>query len=225
VAVALVQTKSGQVNNTGDSITVTPTAPITAGNLIVVSIAYYRSTNPPNLTISDAGSNSYTLIDSQATYYTGYVLMYYAKNCNAAANVTATEANGNAYITLAVHEYSGAHLTTPLDQTAKAAGGSNNTPATGNVTTAETEMWVGAETNDYGDTAVTPTSPYTLREYQGAGQDLATMDALRAAVTSNVSMTLANATYWAVVLATFKAAPVAGTKIPLFMAGYRRRRA
>src|ERR1039458_3047221 len=131
--ITLVQSTS--VNNAG---TVTSQALAfnsnnTSGNCIAVCIrsAYLSAA----LTVSDSQGNSYQeAIQTNQTTDNGTDAIYYAMNIHGGANTVTVTQGSSTTLRFAILEYSGVALTSALDVTAGAQGGSSS-PTTGSCVT------------------------------------------------------------------------------------------
>ena len=190
---------------------------VTQGDLVVVMVGC--ATNLPNDNTTDnavGGSNSYNLINSigpgPGTAHTCAAMWYAVAKATETLTVTVDNSLGEDY-GLSVHVYSGT-AAAPFDVTTKAEAGTSSNPATSNMstTTQANEVLVAIINDESGYSTFTPgtydgSHSYTSRtnEY---GHSHSTMDAIVSSTgTYNATATLsAQDGYWAVILASFKAA-------------------
>src|SRR5438034_11723784 len=116
MSAAFVQSKSKSwFGSSGTTETITFTSNITAGNLIVVVVAW-QTTLSTLTSVSDATTN-YTLIDTVSEGTLGSLATLYLKNVpGGATTLTATWGADPGFGYLAAHEVSGCDTTAPLDQ-------------------------------------------------------------------------------------------------------------
>ena len=137
----LVQFAS-QNNGPNDLPTATVAFPSanTAGNLIVVGVTIGGATTVKSATVADTQGNVYYPATSQMDFSTeggsASFQLFYAPNIRGGPNtVTMTERDnsdggGNAYNAIAIHEYSGVSIASPLDVAAIGAGITTSSPFT-----------------------------------------------------------------------------------------------
>jgi hypothetical protein len=159
----------------------------TAGNLIVAAVSWDSTAT---LTCSDSQGNAYVVVTTQydATWDQSLAVCY-AVNIKAGAN-TVTASFGSSVTTrrLAVHEYSGIALTSPVDVSAKRVGTGTTTvngvssPAA--TTTASGDLIFGAVMDVSGSTtSITAGTGFTQRQSLN-NKDFATEDTVQAAAGS-----------------------------------------
>ena len=113
----------------------------TAGNLIVVAVTLGATMETKPATVADTQGNVYYPATGQTDFYTvggsgASFQLFYAANIRGGPNrVTMTERDvstggGNAYNAIAIHEYSGVSIASPLDVAAIGAGITTNNPFT-----------------------------------------------------------------------------------------------
>lgn len=198
----------------GGSVTSAPLAfnsTTTAGSLVVVGVRI--GANGRTITVSDAQGNSYsqagtTIDDAQGDDNA----IFYAPNIVGGTTDTVTVGISGAAATIrfAIHEYSGAATSSPLDQTTGQAYSSTTTPDSGNVTTTQDNELLFGWLVD-GDTVNDITSAgtgYNLREKLivsvlkfGSEDKIGTT-----AGTFSAGFTLISSGAGAIRIATFKAA-------------------
>jgi hypothetical protein len=189
-----------------NSVSATFPASNTAGNLI---IAFVRmSTATQTVAVTDSAGNAYTDAVAQPQTTDGHqVHIFYARNIVGGPNtVTATFSASNNHPWVAIYEYSGLSLTSPLDRTAHAQGSNSapNTGATATTKNAKELVFAGlGMVNNYGG-VVTAGNGYALQQ-----QDTNTSRAANETVTTSSKgsftgvFSLSSSTNWSAVLATF----------------------
>ena len=205
-AIGLVQANAIQGSGVG-SVSVTFPASNTAGNLI---IAFVRmSTTSQTVTVTDSLGNSYVDAVTQGQTSDGHqVHIFYAKNILAGANtVKATFSASNNHPWLAIYEYRGLSVTSPLDQTGHAQGNSTtpNSGATAATLNANELVFAGIGLpSSYSGTA-TAGSGCTMLQ-QDINTSPADNDSLVATSTGTyaATFTLSSNTNWSAIVATFK---------------------
>ena len=177
------------------------------GNLI---IAFVRmSTTSQTVQVTDSAGNAYTDAVTQTQTSDGHqVHLFYARNILGGANtVTATFSATNSHPWLAIYEYSGLSVTSPLDQTAHAQGNSStpNSGATAITASANELVFAGAGmTANYAGTA-TPGSGYTLqRQDKGTSRAVNESAVVKSAGSYAGTFSLSSSTNWSAVVAAFK---------------------
>ncbi|MGA9797564.1 MAG: IPT/TIG domain-containing protein [Terriglobales bacterium] len=143
-SIAFVQVKSATPQTASASVAVTFTTAQTLGNLNIVVVGWNDTTSTVS-TVTDNRGNTYTLAIGPTTGTGLRQSIYYAKNIAAGTNtVTVTFNKAAAFVDIRALEYSGLDPTSPLDQTAGAAG-SGTTASSGAATTASAnELIFGA---------------------------------------------------------------------------------
>ncbi|MGA9800313.1 MAG: IPT/TIG domain-containing protein, partial [Terriglobales bacterium] len=132
--IAFVQVKSATPQTASASVAVTFTTAQTLGNLNIVVVGWNDTTSTVS-TVTDSRGNTYTLAIGPTTGTGLSQSIYYAKNIAAGTNtVTVTFNKAAAFVDIRALEYSGLNPTSPLDQTAGAAG-SGTTASSGAATT------------------------------------------------------------------------------------------
>lgn len=213
-AIAFIQSRGVD----GGSVTSAPLAfnsTTTAGSLVVVGVRI--GANGRTITVSDAQGNTYsqagtTIDDAQGDDNA----IFYAPNIVGGTTDTVTIAISGAAATIrfAIHEYSGAATTSPLDQTAGQAYATTTTPDSGNVTTTQdNELLFGwlVDGNTVADITSAGTG-YNLREKLivsvlkfGSEDKLSTTAGVYSA-----GFTLTGVGFGAIRIATFKVAAAGG---------------
>lgn len=196
-----------QSTNTGgggsSTISATFVSNVAQGDLIVVGVAW-NSTTVTVSSVADSLSNTYSSAVGPTTNATlgGSCQIFYAANTPAGANsVTVTFSGTISGGDLAIHEYSGIRLTSPLDVTA-AATGNNTSPNSGSATTTQASElifgWVFAANGP----TVTAGSGFTKREdNQGRTSEDETVSS---AGSNSATFTLSSRQQWICQMATFK---------------------
>ena len=186
----------------------------TNGNLIVVGVETYNQTIGANA-ITDNYGNTYTRVMERVVNL-NHIAIFYAKNITGGSNFTVSSNINNR--TLAVHEYSGADPTNPLDQFNSNFNAANNTRAlnSGNVTTTTNgELYFGVGFGGRNNNSWTVGAGYTMREQVTTplNSRIATEDKIGAAQTTAVTFTTQQNNPWAAAIATFKPAVVSSPVI------------
>ena len=223
---SLVQS-AGYNNGTADAPFCTAIFPSdnTAGNLIVVAVEVGAAAHP--VTVNDTQGNTYYPATSLVTWQTGgggsSAQIFYAPNIRGGPNtVIMTEPNsggtgaGNAYNQIAVHEYSGVSIASPLDVTAIATGTTTSSPFTmssGSATTAVDGELIFGYANTLSAT-LTAGAGFTARQTTvGTSEDMVQTTAGPIAATATNSV---NGTPYVMFMATFKpsSGPANGPMLP-----------
>jgi hypothetical protein len=160
--------------NTGNLVTSYPatfTTAVTNGNLLVIAISSWNSSNTAAVTsVTDNKGNSYTKVVENPTPVTGAVeplSIWYAKNVTGGSDLTVTvNLQAAASLTIAVHEYAGVDKVNPVDVSQHQTG-TGTTASSGTVSTAQaTELLFGASNHLSDTTSATAGTGYTLRQSQ-----------------------------------------------------------
>jgi hypothetical protein len=189
-----------------------PAANHTAGNLLVVFVGLVSSTATVS-SIADTAGNTYTYVASivYSAYYR--IECWYAKNITGNANnvVTVTYSASVTYRTITVDQYSGCDPSAPLDQY-NTGSGNSAAPTTGNITTTSADEVLVAGVHLDANKTITAGANYTKRTLTdpapsfGASEDRI----VSATGTYNATFSLNSAAGWVIIVASFKAAAVAG---------------
>jgi hypothetical protein len=225
MAIALVQSKLGSTTTTGANA-VTFTSTPTAGNLIVVCVTYFGGGSDYFSSIADNKSNTYTQVGStlHANATSDYCRVYYAKNITSSATFTITVnftgSPGSGDTMVAIHEYSGADTTAPLDSVNPGATGSGTAVSPGAVTPTVNGCLIFSGGCDDSGANATPTANtgggYTLRQHQddaSSHERIYTEDFVQTtAASTTASFTIGASSHWAVQAAVFKPSGAAAAK-------------
>jgi len=203
VAVPLFSQSAGHDNGSLQSPFCTAAFPSnnTAGNLIVVAVEVGAVAHP--VTVNDTQGNTYYPATSLVTWRTNgggsSAQIFYAPNIRSGPNtVTMTEPNsggtgaGNAFNAIAIHEYSGISIASPLDATATAMGTTTTSPFTmtsGSATTSVNGELIFGYANALNAT-LTAGAGFTARQTTvGTSEDMVqtTAGPIAATVTNSVS--------------------------------------
>ena len=212
----LVQS-AGHDNGVIDAPFCTATFPSgnTAGNLIVVAVEIGGTAAAHPVTVNDTQGNTYYPATSLVTWQSGSggssAQIFYAPNIRGGPNtVTMTEPNsggtgaGNAFNQIAIHEYSGVSIASPLDVTAAAMGTTTSSPFTmssGSATTAVNGELIFGYANALNAT-LTAGAGFTARQTTvGTSEDMVQTTAGPIAATAINSV---NGTLYVMLMATFK---------------------
>lgn len=216
------QSTIGWTTATAANKTVSFSQPVDSGSLIVVAVSIYSSSTANLSSVTDNKGNSYLKAASNPTTPSGnhLVSIWYSQNVTGGSSfsVTATP-QGNAYITLAIHEYTGIAVSSVLDQTQNKIGtGQAATTGLSGTTLQSNELIFGAHLHqDAGVVAATPGSGFNLRQSLADGnyEPLVTEDRFVSATGSyEAPLTWAKAVPWNAALATFKVANGGVTATP-----------
>ena len=206
MAVAFVQAAS----NGGNPATTTAIAAITvtAGNLLVVTVRASPASGAGTLTVSDDQGNTYTQ-DLNPSFASGNITAQYsAPNCAGASTIVTFSITGTGRrIGIAVHEYSGAATSTPLDQTNSNAG-TGTTATSGSVTTTVADEALVAAIG----VASTPTweADYPSRTSDSTGRLYTGSRVVSATLTDEASATFGGSVAWDMLIATYKGTVAGG---------------
>ena len=203
--------QSGAVSTASQvtSTTITLTAPVRAGDLLVGWFGQYNSSG--QVKVSDSVNGAWTRASAATTYGNGGgdIALYYLQNSAAAPfGLTITISSTNAtYLQGAAGEYTGVATTGAIDQLAVAKGNSTavNTGATGSVGAGE--LVVGGILTGGSPGTVTPGSSagktFTMRAQTSSGSADLEDIVSSAAGAQDASATFSTATDWYAVAATF----------------------
>lgn len=173
------------------------------GNLIVIAVVLEHSTDTI-ASVTDTRGNTYAIAGIlQGSAGSGYQnAIYYAKNIAAGANtVTVTPTTGTTPVNLAIHEYSGADPTAPLDQVSSATAIST-TPNSGSATTTATDELIFGVISS--NTAVTADASLTTRVDFTFNIFSYSVDKIGTATGSYAVNGTATSNRWVANMATFK---------------------
>jgi hypothetical protein len=157
MAIAFVQ-GNNNTSQSGTSVTLAFLSNNAAGNLLILTV---RSANFDVSGVSDTQGNNWTKIDSLANQE--FCNCWYAPNSKAGANtVTVTFTGSASFVYLAVGEYSGVKVSSPLD-THNITSGTSSTPAAPSVAATAGDLVLGYVEDGNGET-ITAGSGYTIRQ-------------------------------------------------------------
>ena len=156
----LVQKASNITSSAQNLATLLPSA-VTVGNLIVVSVSGWPNL-PATTAVTDSLGNTYSSAGTVLLSQGAYSAIYYAKNEKAGTDtVTFRTVKSGGQISMAVAEFSGVNITSPLDK-AIGAVGSGNTPASGiMIPSLANELVIGSGTHN-GNSTTSAGSGYTM---------------------------------------------------------------
>lgn len=204
--------QSANIRNATGTAVKAFTTNVTAGSLLIVSVMFEDITTSVS-TITDSQSNTYQQAGTIVRTTTALGLqVYYAYNANAGATTVTAVASASTPITISIHEYSGMMTAgNPFDTTVSAFNNSNDSPASGSLTTAvASELLFAVAANNR--STVTAGSGYTVRETAALNWWMVSEDQTAGAAGSYSAttgvMTLAG--QWAMRLAAFKPPAAAG---------------
>ena len=198
----------GNFESAGATTIAAPAANHTTGNLLVVFVGL-RDTSVTVSSIADTAGNTYTYV-TRIAGTSSAIECWYAKNITGNANnvVTATFSASVYYRTITVNQYSGCDTSAPLDQY-NTGTGYDTAPTTGNITTTVADEVLVAGVRLLASRIITAGTNYTKRvdtSSWGASEDRI----VSATGTYNATFSLSDVTYWATIVASFKAVAVAG---------------
>ena len=216
MAIAHVQSRATYVTDDGSLAFLSDVA---AGALIVVSIHAYDNAVELVSPVTDTRGNTYARVGTTTIGGDGslWLDLFYAYNSTAGPCTVSVNFTGSVYCSFAIHEYSGATTTDPLDQLNPATGtgaavDSGNTPTTTNAD----DLIFGCMTSMAGsNVSITPLPNdgtwHQRQEYEdgSAQMHLSTIDKNVAATGAyNAAWTLGSSQGWIAKVAAFKAAAV-----------------
>ena len=222
VTPALKQSTLGWTTTFASNKTVSFSQPVDNGSLIVVAVSIYSSSTANLSSVTDSKGNAYIKAASNPAAPSGnhLVSVWYSQNVTGGSSfsVTATP-QGSAYVTLALHEYTGLALSGVLDQTQNNTGTSQAaTTGLSGPTTQDSELIFGAYLHqDAGVVGATPGAGFSLRQSltDGTYEPLVTEDSfVQAAGSYAAPLTWAKSIQWNAALATFKVAGAGVTATP-----------
>lgn len=218
MTISLVQTSAASTSG-ATSLSNTPGAATTAGNLLILSIVDVDGTTAP--TISDTAGNTWTSAGVSLEYtYPRQALIYYCSDAASISSVTITPSSSQ-IIYAQLYEVSGCATVSPLDVAISASGSSAAPTATTGTTTDASEFTVGLFANNAplaGLSGVTSgwTTQAEIHPASSAGlypayRILSATGAVTLAGTWSASVA------WGVLIATFKAGAGPATANPIVM--------
>lgn len=208
MAIALVQTASGNTSSATSVAAVWSNNTVT-GNLIIVTVI---TSNIAVSSIADSQTNTYTKIDETTGSASLTNSVWYAKNITGGTlpTITATLA-GSTQAAIIVREYSGADTTAPFDKKAVATGVAGTVDSTSTATTTQAnELVIGAIASSAG----TPVagSGYGNMTTKVALTIIAGMEDKLVSATGTYNATFTGpSSIWVATVATFKEAAATTT--------------
>jgi len=188
-----------------------PAANHTTGNLLVVFVGTDFTYTVSS--IADTAGNTYIYVTRIQSPQTGSIIeCWYANNItgNASNVVTATYSGTTTDRTIIVDQYSGCDTTAPLDQY-NTGWGNSDTPTTGNITTTAADEVLVAGVHVYNLGTFTAGTNYTLRTLTDPVPSKGASEDRIVSATGTYNATFLNGSqYWVTIVASFKAAAVAG---------------
>jgi len=194
---------------------------VTAGNLIVVTVRTDNTNGPVNSITSNPGNQTCLLGKRQVSQTAFWLEVWYCPNATGGATTITVNNSGAADgLRVALAEYSGVALSSPVDGTPVSAAATGATANAGNITTtvANALIHIGAGTDgnaDFGTNAVPPAGcdDHFLGPDPGAGSDKTATASCLAATPGSYPTTMANANdTWAAVAVAFS--PSGGDTTP-----------
>ncbi|MGH3265348.1 MAG: choice-of-anchor Q domain-containing protein, partial [Trebonia sp.] len=222
---AAVQGGSVSTSSQVTSTTITLSAPVHAGDLLVGWFGQYNSTG--QVKVSDGVNGAWTRSSASTAYGSGSgdIALYYFQNSAAAASgLTVTiSTSGATYLEGAVGEYSGVATSGAIDQLAVARGNSTTADSGPTASVGAGELVVGGILTGGSPGTVTAGSSqgknFTMLT-QTSGQSANLEDVLSSAAgTQDARGALATATDWYAVAATFHTFGSGNTTPPSVPAG------
>lgn len=222
MAISLVQSKSAFTNAATASLTVTPNAATTAGNLLLLVVSRGAGSTDPTFTAPAGWVSLGAVKYSDGWNATSGQAWYYPNNPGGIASVTVTSsanfgASGAGELYLL--EFSGVATASPLDTHNEAVASSFTTsPSISTTTTTDGDLVVGMVVNDVGHAGGTisePASPWTGLTAATDGQGWIALgvayqvQTTHGAISYNPTFSAAND--WILWIASFKAAGGGGT--------------
>ena len=129
LTISLVQ-KASNTSASALSLATTFPSPVTAGNLIVVSVSGWPNL-PATTAVTDSLGNTYSIAGTILVSEGAYSAIYYAKNIKGGTNtITFNTVKSGGHISMAVAEFSGVDTVSPLDMTIGTIG-SGTAPSSG----------------------------------------------------------------------------------------------
>lgn len=180
---------------------------VTAGNLIIVAITHFQG---PASSVTDNHSNNYiqVTVARHANTSSDYVELYYAKNVTGGVTTVTSTAGGN----VGIYEYSGLDITSPLDQVVSNAGYGDATNGGALNTIQDNELYFAVGVDDNGNNSVPSVgNGYTLEDHQDDSthhERFYAEDRISAHGSYQTNFSIAAASNWAVIGASFKPAGI-----------------
>ncbi len=195
-----------ETGNSGSDRTLAFAQAVSAGSLLVCAVATF---NEAGLGVSDSINGVWTQVGTYITSAGQRLSLWYFPNSAAGTPTVTVSPDGTAYISFAIHEYTGAMTVAPL-RSSSTNTGLSTTPSSGSVTTTAGELSFAAYCQvDTALSSATVASPYTIRENYLATsvEGLGTADDVAAPGDEAATFTLSNSVNWLAFGASFKAAP------------------
>lgn len=177
---------------------------VTAAGLIVIGVVTFNT--GITLTITDSLGNTYAqagtyLLNGAGTYR---LSIWYAKNIAGGACTVTVTPSATAFITWGQSEYSGAHLTAPLDST-NSGTGTGTVPTTGSITVSEANEMIFAVINAGGPKTKDAAYAERYNVLAGANNGILTEDHIGVSASEAATATI-NSGAWEAIGASFKPA-------------------
>jgi len=191
----------------------------TTGNAIILGLAYGNVN--PSITATDSQGNAYT--EAIRTYDAGHnegCAILYATNITGGTSNTVTVSFGNtvAYLSLAIHEYTGIAATSALDVVSGSTGGGADLSSGFATTTANGDLIFscGVEDSNSGGDTFTPGTGFTKRVDLGTDTGYADEDRLQALAGATAATWTLSPDFlgWIDNMAAFKTSNGGGTSGP-----------
>ncbi len=216
-ALVVATSKGG---NTNQTIT-TDAVNTTGADLIVINVGYYSGTTP-TIAPSDSKGNTWTALTAhnQVSTLVGNRMFYCAApTVGSGHTFTQEDLVANAYPSIQMLAFSGAHASPFDQQTGAVSSGSASTLATGSLTPSEDNCLVvaglGHEVNSAGAVSINGGFTATTEAYVGSTSEGSGCAYLiqTSAASANPTWNVTNNTGIAATLATFKAAATASAAL------------
>jgi hypothetical protein len=159
-AIAMVQ-KATNLTLNDQNLSSTLPSPVTAGNLIVVSVSGWPNL-PATTPVTDSLGNTYSIAGDILVSQGAYSAIYYAKNIKGGTNtVTFDTVSSEGQISMVVAEFSGVDTISPLDSTIGTVS-SGTVPSSGVMTPSQAGVLVIGSGTHNGTTVTTAGSGFTM---------------------------------------------------------------
>ena len=202
------------IANNVDSTTIVFPANVVVDNLLVCGGAAWKSVAATSITVTDTRSTAYTVFSVTIGASVRLWIAYGLAPSSGACTVTVNPEGTGTYIACAIDEFSGVHLTTPLDVDGGSSTGTSTTPSDSLTTLVANDLLLGVVSHsDISTVAITPGGAYTqIGEYEDSVVTVAYNFEYRlvtAAQVYAVDWTFASSQTWAAYTAAFQPAAAA----------------
>lgn len=225
MAITLVGSPTHKARTTFEPTTTVVRTGVTAGNLLVVPIAYFQGTGR-TITLASSPSNTWTRHVQSNGDANSHIEIWYAANA-AAGDTTLTfgwsAGSGNGQLEGDVLEFSSAATGSPADATATNTGTSTGPSVASGALSQADEVLIALASHTGTDTTFAPDGTYTQiseNEDNDTGQTYHSQYRIVASASSDTAnWTLGASRAWFAVLASFKGAAAGGVTETLDVAG------